>query len=236
MAHELIIYLDLDSTLVHSIFTDEDGTTEELDKVTHFIENSKLHDVKKRIHNCTLVDSQDNRVKGIGEMESYYLILRPYAEEFIEYISNNCAEIHIWSAGQFRYVKSISHVLFPPGSSNLNLHPAKIFTRQDTEFGDDYVLKDLNLKHTDLSKVLIIDDRDDTFSKNHHNGIHIPIYAPEINETELGRDDKTLLELISWFESLKYKTYKDIRDVDKNNIFEDYKKYLSDSEDEEEYN
>lgn len=235
MSHELIIYLDLDSTLVHSIFAEDEGTTIELDKVTHFIKNSKLHKVKDRIHNCTLVDSQDHGVKGVGELESYYLILRPHTEEFIEYISNNCAEIHIWSAGQFRYVKSISHVLFPPDASNLNLHPAKIFTRQDTEFGEEYVLKDLNLKHTDLSKVLIIDDRDDTFRNNHHNGIHIPIYAPEINETELGRDDKTLLELIAWFESLKYKTYNDIRDVDKDNIFEDFKQYLTDDEEEYSY-
>lgn len=222
---DLTVYLDLDSTFVHSYFEEE-----EIEEIENFLQSDIDPSLRDRIYKIELVDSQDNSIKGIGEVESFYMILRPYTDDFLEFLACNCKEIHIWSAGQFRYVKSVVHVLFNPRNKKLKQLPKNILSRVHCDIGKDYVLKDLNEHHRDLSKVLIIDDRDDTFQNNIDNGIHIPVYAPDITIENFNRDDKTLLELKEWFRSLNRIKPSDIRNVPKDDIFHDYINYIDEDD------
>jgi TFIIF-interacting CTD phosphatase-like protein len=206
---DLILYLDLDSTLIHSCFNDSDA----IEEILNMQGTEKLKD---RIYHCVLVDSSDSNIKGVGQLEEFYLILRPHVREFIEYISQNIGTIHIWSAGQFRYVRCIESILFPPNCTELINKPCNVLSNKHCEITENYVLKDLSIHTDDLSKCLIIDDREDTFSKNPKNAIHIPAYNPEPTKTSIMEDDDSLLKIINWFERSGVLTARDVRRIPKN--------------------
>jgi TFIIF-interacting CTD phosphatase-like protein len=206
--NDLVLYLDLDSTLIHSCFDD----VEKIDKILKMKGTDKLRD---RIYSCTLVDPGDCNIKGVGQLENFYLILRPHVREFIEYISKNIGTIHIWSAGQFRYVRSIESILFPPDCETLCGRPCNVLSRKHCEITEEYVLKDLSIHVEDLSKCIIIDDREDTFSRNPHNAIHIPAYCPDISRAGLMADDDSLLRIKHWFETSGVLTARDVRKIPK---------------------
>lgn len=209
---ELVLYLDLDSTLIYSCF-------DEMDKIEAILKMKGTEKLRDRIYHCTLVDSGDSNTKGVGCLEDFYLILRPHVREFIDYISQNIGKIHIWSAGQFRYVRSIESILFPPESERLLNKPSDVLSRRHCEITEEYVLKDLSIHSEDLSKCIIIDDREDTFVKNPRNAIHIPAYSPDITKEALLEDDDSLLRIIQWFETSGVLTARDVRRIPKN-LFE----------------
>lgn len=211
MSH-LTLYLDLDSTLIHSSF-------DEIEEVKNILNQKGSEELRDRVYHCILVDSADDNPKGRGETEEFMLILRPHVREFIDYISRNIGTIHIWSAGQFRYVRSIESILFPPTCSTLPTVPSDVLSRKHCEITDEYILKDLTIHGADLKTSLIIDDREDTFANNPNNAINIPAYKPAITKKSLLKDDKSLLKIINWFKTSGVLQASDVRRIPKNNIF-----------------
>lgn len=211
----ITLYLDLDSTLIFSYFDPEYKDVKEIYK-TAIKTNDSLKD---RLFDCNLIDSGDNNLKGEGVPEHFMLLLRPYAREFIEYISNNIGTIHIWSAGQFRYVRAIESILFPPGSRELKITPSDVLTRCNCEITEEFIHKDLSLHSNDLKTCLIIDDREDTFELNIENAIHIPEYKPYHSKKEILKEDDSLLRIIDWFKNSGVLNSKDVRNVNKSKIF-----------------
>lgn len=209
----LELFLDLDSTLIYSMFSD-------IEKIEAILLDPACSSLKDRIKHCILVDSQDKSPKGMGDLEEFMLVLRPHVREFVKYISEHVDVIHIWSAGHFRYVRAVEAILFPPGGHASINYPQRVFTREHCEIGKDYVLKDLSLVCDDLSRVLIIDDRIDTFANNPQNAIHIPIYEPRPRKDELMKDDTCLLKIIDWFEKSGVLTCPDVRQIPKDRIFD----------------
>ncbi len=75
--------------------------------------------------------------------------------------------------------------------------------------------------------MIIIDDRDYTFTPNLNNGVLIPAYQPEDDagrsidskKIHMRKNDRRLLELMEWFESNEFKAECDIRKMDKSKIF-----------------
>ena len=202
--------LDLDNTLIYTI-TDP-----------RIISKIDLNDpdIKKRCRLINIVDILDNDKKGIGNVTKMLVIFRPYLFEFLDFSKKYFSDIIIWSAGQDRYVKAIDYLIFPnekPGQI-----PSKIFSYADCVFlYDGTTFKELKEKNLDLKKTLVLDDREDTFSKNKENGILIPIYCPLKNETltknDIMKDDKSLLYFIEWLK--KNNNSDDVRKLKKENIF-----------------
>lgn len=75
------------------------------------------------------------------------------------------------------------------------------------------------------TNTLHIDDRDDTFSQNEHNGIKIPAYSPNLDGTpeeiieSILQPDDTLLKLMCWLSLLEVRNCTDVRKLDKSTIF-----------------
>lgn len=207
------ICYDLDSTLVCSFF--------EPKQIDSIIEDPRFEDFSDRIKVVHLVDSDDKNPRGVGLVERFLVVLRPHVREFLNYADKAFGSNSIWSAGQFKYVRGVEYLLFPPHLEHLTNFPQRVLTRDQCEFDENFtfILKPLASKNFDLKKTLIVDDRDDTFSKNHKNGIHIPVYLPEPNLDSIGKDDPTLLELIDWFKNSGVLESDDVRTIDKTGIF-----------------
>lgn len=207
------ICYDLDSTLVCSFF--------EPTQIDSILADPRFKDFEDRVKIVHLVDPGDSDLRGVGIVERFMIVLRPHVEKLIEFTNSKIGSNSIWSAGQFRYVRAIEYFLFPPHSKALTNFPERVFTRAhcnyDAEF--TFILKSLESKDFNLKKTLVVDDRDDTFSENPRNGIHIPVYLPEPNLDSIGQDDPTLLELIHWLEHSGVLEADDVRTVNKDDIF-----------------
>lgn len=199
------ICLDLDNTLICSCFEEKQ------------ISQINLNDprLNGRYSLITLVDTHDTlNKKGVGVKYRFLIAYRPYLKEFINFMISYFTKISIWSAGQERYVRAIEYLLFP--TTNMN----NTYSFKDTVFLEDgTTFKELLQKEFNLEETFAIDDRDDTFSKNVENGILIPPYRPEFTTEGLLKDDDTLLKLINWFKKKEVMNSKDIRLLDKSNIF-----------------
>ena len=115
--------------------------------------------------------------------------------------------------------------------------PLCIYTYDDCIVGEeDYLKKPLTKVYKDFPQLcekntFILDDREDTFSLNENNGIQIPEFESDMSLEDIsGHPDNSLLKVIAWFSLPKVKNSKDVRKLNKDNIFdyslEDYKKML----------
>ena len=203
------LVLDLDNTLLCSYFSNNDITQLEMQ------ENKHLY---KRVKSLSIVDIMDTDVKGNGNVSSFVVILRPHLQEFIDFCVSYFSKIFVWSAGQNRYVRCLETLIFQNRKKTSN-----IFTFEDCEFSGEQnktTIKELIKKNFDLQTTFVIDDRRDTFSKNPENGILIPFYCPKFTKEGIANDqDNALLQLIKWFSSDEVKNCKDVRKLNKSNIF-----------------
>lgn len=199
------IVLDLDQTLLFSVF--------EKNNIQIIEQNMNIPGMKDRIMIKTLIDGPNDIPRGSGNIEKFAIIKRPHLKEFIDYIIQNFRHVYIWSAGHFRYVSAIDDVIFPKNSIKQRL------SRGDTYIDERVVLKDLNVKGFNLSKTIMIDDRDDTFAMNVSNAIHIPVYEPNCTPEEILKDDQTLLRIIDWFKNSGVLNCVDVRQIHKPDLF-----------------
>lgn len=205
------IVLDLDSTLICS-----DMKLSNLKKLR--IDINK--DLRDRIYRFNLLEYDNNDDEGtVVEVWGVY---RPHLFEFIKFCSNYFAGIHIWSAGTYKYVHGIKEVIF----KSENIQPITVFTRDDCEMNHKNIFKPLSKFFNSYGKAipentLIVDDRDDTFSKNRSNGILIPRYDPNLTSKGILDDDVSLLQLMKWLSLPEVKESNDVRKLDKSKIFID---------------
>ena len=66
---------------------------------------------------------------------------------------------------------------------------------------------------------MVLDDRNDTFSLNPDNGIHIPKYCPDPSPEGAKSSDIALAQLMWWLSLPEVKKAPDIRRLDKSRIF-----------------
>lgn len=205
--HDVTICLDLDMTLVYVTF--------HADKINNLEKDPVYEKYKNKFCIQTLVDPVDKSKKGYGKSEKFLLFYRPYVKEFIKYLFDNFGEVHIWSAAHFRYVRALEYLIFPEDRT-----AKKVLSKQHCEIGENYVLKDLSTQGYDLSKTIIIDDRDDTFSNNPDNAIHIPEFKPNGSPESLENQDDCLLKIMEFFDRIDYSNVEDIRTINKRIFFE----------------
>lgn len=209
------IVFDLDDTLIHSF--DELKELGELE-----VYNLKNIQERKRIYVIEMHNVLSE--PGEGSYSRMWGVYRPGWDRFRLFCQKYFDKIFVWSAGQPRYVDAIVNILFPDPEHQ----PEVIYTYNDCDITRENVFKPLSRMISDekvsndlkLTNTFIIDDRDDTFSKNVDNGIHIPAFRPKrTSEGLLDMSDNRLLQLEHWLDTPIVRQSKDIRNLDKSEIF-----------------
>lgn len=209
------LILDLDSTVIFASF-DQNA----IDKL---ITDPNFYKIKDRVRVCTLVDCSNEKIYGNGNCDRFLFVIRPHYNIFRDYICKHFKSHSIWTAGQFRYGRAIEHTLFPPEDETITNYPCEPFlTRDACVIDESSVLKELKVHGFDLKKTLIVDDREDTFSKNPDNAIHIPRYEPKMTVNDILRNDDALLKIVEWFKKTNITRCEDVRKISKKNIFNTY--------------
>ena len=216
------IVLDLDATLLHTF--DDYLSLSKLVK-----QDEKSQYLKSRIYNLSLFNPQSNKNNKYYSMWGIY---RPFLKEFVEYIIQEFDGIFIWSAAVEKYVETISDLIFSP----YDYKPIAIFSKEDCIISDDgmVITKPLEKIFNQFEKVnpentFVIDDREDTCSRNKDNAIIVPAFEFQDLPKNPSEDDvrnfknriyeldSALRELIIFFE--KSKKHPDIRSLSKDFIF-----------------
>ena len=224
------IVLDIDATLVHT-----HGDLDDF-KMLKIYGNEEQLEMRRKLYNMRLIDVSD--IPGEGEVTDLAGIYRPYLKEFLEFCFEYFDGVVIWSAGKRKYVHKMCEYMFP-----LKKQPLLIFTYDDCEGdADDYIVKPLEklYKHPDLkgklneNNTFVLDDREETFSLNKRNGIMIPEFESDMSVEDIcNHPDNELLKLMTWLSSEDVRNSKDVKKLNKTNIFNknpgDYLKILEES-------
>lgn len=208
------IVLDIDATLVHTHGDDDDF------KKLKLFNNSKIINHRGRIYTMLLKDV--THVPGSGEEMKLYGVYRPYLKEFIEFCFDYFDNVIIWSAGKEKYVEKMCEIMFTDSQKQ----PILIYNYDQCQISGDDITKPLDKLYKDKklkgrlnhTNTFVLDDREDTFSSNHNNGILIPPYVAELTHAGIERKDECLLKLMSWLITVE-NSNKDIRLLNKKNIF-----------------
>ena len=210
------IVLDIDATLVHT-----HGDMKDFKMLKIYGSNEQI-EMRRKLYNMRLIDVSD--IPGQGEITDLAGIYRPYLKEFLEFCHGYFQGIIIWSAGKRKYVHKMCEYMFP-----LKKQPLHIFTYNDCEGDeDDFIVKPLE-KLYKLPKfkgkmgeknTFVLDDRSETFSLNKRNGIQIPEFESDMSIEDIcNHPDDELLKLMTWLTSDEVMQSKDIRKLNKNDIF-----------------
>nr|QBK89706.1 MAG: ctd-like (NLI interacting factor-like) phosphatase [Pithovirus LCPAC001] len=198
------IILDLDETLVH---TSEKSLPTGKAGLIKFQQNSS---------NLYIIDTASldgNRIV----IEKMWGHKRPHLKKFINFCFKRFVHVIIWSAGTDRYVKDIVNRVLCDIKC-----PHKVYTRKDCFTDEEGILtKPINylttnnqdLSRVNLNNTIIIDDRTQNFRFDPNNGVKIPIYNP------FNSKDEALLKLMHWCSSEEFSKSKDVRKLNKKNIF-----------------
>lgn len=228
------IVLDLDETLIHT-FVRDDAEDERSPNKHHrhystkpfefiFKENKYFHH-RSRLY---LLDT-DRMKRKYGDDIGYSMwgFYRPHLREFLIFCKSYFNKIIIWTAGTYAYGRGICDVIFDG-----LYQPDLILTRDDCE------VKSGNKIHKPLSKLynmpqfrgiltpdntIIVDDRASNFSTTPHNGIKIEPFDPEYSNIAIKKwletPDNRLKELEEWLRRSYVANSRDIRNLDKSEIF-----------------
>lgn len=222
------IVLDIDATLVHT-----HGDIEDFTMLKIYSEKDRLEH-RRKLYTMKLFDVSSPA--GTGETTVLSGIYRPYLREFLDFSLSYFDNIVIWSAGQKKYVEKMTEIMFP----FLEQQPLIVYTYDDCLVGrDDYLKKPLKKLYEDKrlkgklneKNTFVLDDRDDTFSMNHDNGIQIPEFESDMSIDDIsGHPDDNFLKLMSWFSTKEVMESTDVRKLNKKRIFKrklsDYNKQL----------
>lgn len=213
------LVLDLDETLVHSFDGYDEEGIHSLDKYAALgLENDPgLADIKSRIYHLQL-----NDINPDGTIYHLWGVCRPHLREFLIFCFSYFRVVTVWSAGQKKYVDSIVDFIFRDIG-----YPQIVYSREkcvdQAGILQKPLLKMIKAEKSSglaLSNTFALDDRQSTFDPvNKYNGILIPIYQPFISLESLRENDVSLLQLMMWLLSDEVMYVDDIRNLDKNDIF-----------------
>lgn len=158
----------------------------------------------------------------------YYVYVRPYFKEFIDYVRHNFTYA-VWSSASDEYVKEMCEkldlekdTLFCWARSKTTLKRPSLFDVDGDLVIDSYDhhffikrLKKIKSFGYSLDQILIIDDTPHKSQENYGNVIHPSEFTGDTK-------DNDLLLLIGYLESLKYE--KNVRKIEKRNWKEQIKK------------
>lgn len=212
------IVLDIDATLVHT-----HGEIEQFTMLNVFSDADRIK-YRRNLYQMKLIDVVS--VNGAGIVTTLAGIYRPYLREFLDFCFEYFDNVIIWSAGKKKYVEKMCEIMFPFKEQQ----PLIIYTFDDCIVGEeDYLKKPLSKLYKDPrtkgrlneKNTFVLDDRDDTFSMNHHNGIMIPEFESDMSIEDITEhDDHAFLQLMAWLSTNEVKKSTDVRKLKKTKIFD----------------
>lgn len=218
-----VICLDLDETLVRtlSILNDEEAALKVAEDLEIYTDPKYL-DIRLRSFRLTLDDPVTPR--GTGVQHGCWGITRPHLKEFLVFCFTYFRKVCIWSAGVDNYVHDIAKFISRDTRKFDIIYSRSECQLVKTDTGDEYTkpLKYMIEKYPGVGPIelmFVVDDRSATFMHNPENGIEIPIYKPKPEINQLRMEDDNLLRLKYWFLQPHVKECRDIRELDKSNIF-----------------
>lgn len=148
----------------------------------------------------------------------------PHLREFLDYCQLRFRRRVVWSAGGFENV----HMLCSKLEKITSFVPDLILTKLDTKFthnhpyGDKDLIKVYEaLPGTSPMRTFIVDDHDSNFDKNPDSGILIPEFVTR--SPAKVPFDVDLVVLMEWFSLPHVVGSKDVRLLDKTQVFESFK-------------
>lgn len=212
------IVLDLDETLVHTVSNEDYNLFEKL----RLLDDPTLMNLRSRLYKMSTIDTM--ALPGTGTVDNFWGVMRPHLKEFLIFCFSYFRIVAIWSAGQKKYVESVVDYIF----RDVRL-PHIVFTYNNCKkTKDGFIIKPLvdiiNAdskvgKSISIDKVFVVDDRDSTYVENPGNGVLIPAYIPPITVDGMTTEDPALVQLMYWLSLSNVKYAKDVRQLDKTQIF-----------------
>ncbi|KAL4585751.1 hypothetical protein LXL04_010376 [Taraxacum kok-saghyz] len=147
------VFLDLDETLIHSIPATGLSPPERYDFLVR-----------------PLLD---------GERVDFYVLKRPFVDEFLQFLSTNNYEIVVFTAGIEQYASLVLNNLDWRG-----LISHRLYRNSCKEFEGRFV-KDLSDLGRDLKKAVIVDDNPNSYSLQPENAIPIRPFTDDLGDDEL---------------------------------------------------
>lgn len=202
LSHQRHLLLDLDSTLIQT-----NTEIENLERLELYTNPSHLNE-RDRFFTLWLDDV--TTPPGTGVQTPIWGFFRPHLPEFITFIRQYFTGIHVWSAGQYKYVHAIVDLIFG------ETPPTTVLTYEDCEVRGEELRKPIwklmsrNPGMT-YSNTFCLDDREETFADNPRNGILIPAYEPELDWPTIKADETSLLKIIRWWDLPRVREAKDVR-------------------------
>lgn len=198
------IILDLDETLVHS---SEDPR--QLLNLSAYKDKRWL-ELRSRMYRFSL--------DGYEKRPTIWGVTRPHLEEFLPFCFGYFEKVCVWSAGIPKYVAKVVEHIFPSG-----YEPYLVYNRNHCYYapsGDLFKpIEAIGHREIRLDNTLFVDDRPTTFYDNPDNGIIIPAYQPEGRIEDYIRDERSLYDLMNWLMRPEVIKAKDVRLLEKRNIF-----------------
>jgi len=213
------IVLDLDHTLLNT-FNNVDFSG-----YCRLYNDPNTLPIRLRLYHYELTDVFTE--PGVGVQTSITGIFRPHVETFLQFCLRYFKRVIVWSAGRTRYVEALTDRLFR------DLRDPDLILTWDDCVQEPEVIKplqqiwDLQLGCTP-ENTLIVDDTQRTFQQNPDNAILIPPYHvpdPDFENPDVDylapmfAPDFTLLVLITWLMTPEVMTSRDVRVLDKTEIF-----------------
>lgn len=225
------VVLDLDESLVSCI----EGT--ELLQELEIMTDSKHMNLRKKIFINTLTDCLDTR--GTGVCEKIWGMKRPYLDQFIKFCFTYFRLVIVWTAGKPRYATALVDVIFKDTPSPDIIYDSKmiITVNEDGEYAkplENIFITEGITNIASLKNTFLVDDKADNSITNPCNAIVIPRFTPDPTIegiTNLEKTDKALRELMEWLMRKEVIQSKDIRRLDKSNIFTQKADQSTDDED-----
>lgn len=201
------LLLDIDECLVHAY---------EVAKCPNILDivNKKCSEnprLRRRKFNIALSDG-----------EEFIVIKRPHLDKLLNCAFQLFEHVVVWSAGRKDYVDLVVAYLF----THAHQHPTLVYTRDECAYVTDRdyhkPLSVIRKHHGDLlnyKTALFVDDKYDNFRDDPNNGICIPKFDPPEKDPFVATDDM-LLRFIEWLMEPKVQLSLDVRNLDKNHVFE----------------
>jgi TFIIF-interacting CTD phosphatase-like protein len=151
-------------------------------------------DIDETLIHCKLTEPKEYNHVFIIDKIKYYIIYRPYLEEFINFIFENFDTINIWTAATQDYAHKIILKILNTKLKNKNLITEKLkcfFTRKHVAYdGTKELAKIFNNKcsikyNIKPCNTVMIDDKSHVFNKNTGNGLIIPAFTGNKKDTNL---------------------------------------------------
>eukprot|EP01135_Chromosphaera_perkinsii_P004676 Nk52_evm25s293 gene=Nk52_evmTU25s293 len=131
--------------------------------------------------------------------DGWKTILRPGAAYFLFYLAQFYELVLFTSKGN-SVADPLLNTIDPEGAVRYRLY------RGSTRYTDGHHVKDLSILNRDLKKTLILDYDEESYKLQPYNGVKIKPYKGE-------KDDKELLELLNFMETIVRTGVDDVREV-----------------------